>query len=149
MGFWDKEKEEYLRKNYLKYTDKELAEYLDTTISSIAKKRLRMGLKIFKKKPYINESGYIQINRNGKRTFLHRKVAEDKLGRKLKPGEVVHHVNGNKTDNSFDNLYVCKNKNHHGRVHNSLENIAFELLKKGIIGFNEKEGEYYIKKETV
>ena len=33
----------------------------------------------------------------GKHT--HRVVVEKKLGRKLKPGEIVHHIDGNKREN--------------------------------------------------
>ena len=33
-------------------------------------------------------------------------VAEQKLGRKLLPGEIVHHLDGNKTNNSPDNIAV-------------------------------------------
>lgn len=34
----------------------------------------------------------------------HRRVAEAKIGRKLQPHEVVHHVNEDKTDDSPTNL---------------------------------------------
>lgn len=33
-------------------------------------------------------------------------VAERMLGRKLKPGEVVHHIDGNKRNNAPENLMV-------------------------------------------
>jgi hypothetical protein len=48
---------------------------------------------------------------------VHRHVAEQKLGRELKPGEVVHHKNRNKTDNRRKNLWVFKNKKKHHRTH--------------------------------
>lgn len=43
----------------------------------------------------------------------YRSIAEKRLGRKLKKGEVVHHKDGNQHNNKPSNLQVCKsNKNH-------------------------------------
>jgi hypothetical protein len=40
-------------------------------------------------------------------------VEEKKLGRKLKPGEVVHHKDGNPLNNSRGNLKVYPNQSIH------------------------------------
>ncbi len=44
--------------------------------------------------------------RNGELYYVHRAIAEWKLGRALNPGEVVHHDNGDKRDNHPDNVWV-------------------------------------------
>lgn len=48
-----------------------------------------------------------------KRMFEHRYVMEKHLNRKLKPGEVVHHLNGLVSDNRVSNLVVCKSSGYH------------------------------------
>lgn len=45
--------------------------------------------------------------------YEHRIMAEVKIGRPLRRGELVHHINGNKQDNRLENLVVCANAAHH------------------------------------
>lgn len=42
----------------------------------------------------------------------HRVVAEQMLGRPLKPGEIVHHIDGNKRNNDPSNLRVMTQSEH-------------------------------------
>ena len=45
--------------------------------------------------------------------YEHRLVAEEMLGRRLQPGEVVHHRDHDKQNNSPENLEVCPSIGHH------------------------------------
>ena len=47
----------------------------------------------------------------------HRVVAEQILGRPLKPGEVVHHIDGNKRNNAPENLMVFASQAEHVKWH--------------------------------
>ena len=48
---------------------------------------------------------------------LHRQVAERMLGRPLREGEVVHHIDGNKLNNAPENLMVLSSQAEHARLH--------------------------------
>ena len=66
-------------------------------------------------KTYINAKGY-RVYKNS-RKLVHRHMAEIKLGRPLRPNEVVHHINRNKQDNRLSNLYVFQNQQAHWKAH--------------------------------
>jgi IMP dehydrogenase len=88
--------------------------------------------------------GYYGIQHNGKEMLEHRVIMSQYIGRDLTELERVHHINGNKKDNSILNLFLCENVQKHNYVHNSLEAIAYQLIKDGKILFDSKLGQYYI-----
>lgn len=48
---------------------------------------------------------------------IHRLIAEQKLGRPLKKGEVVHHIDGDKTNNDPSNLMIFASQAEHMKYH--------------------------------
>lgn len=59
----------------------------------------------------------------------HRVIAEQLIGRSLKPGEVVHHRDENKYNNNPDNLVVFPSQSAHAKYHNEMRWFISELEK--------------------
>lgn len=55
---------------------------------------------------------YKKIVVDGVQVREHRHLMEKKIGRKLRPDEVVHHIDGNKLNNNLDNLVVMTRAEH-------------------------------------
>jgi len=62
--------------------------------------------------------------------FEHREIAEATLGRKLKPEEMVHHINMDKTDNRRRNLLICL-KDYHRLLHYRMQLYCAIRLRAG------------------
>lgn len=61
----------------------------------------------------IKPSGYIEITRGpNKSRRVHDVIAETEIGRRLSRNEVVHHINGIKSDNRLSNLMVLTASQH-------------------------------------
>lgn len=54
--------------------------------------------------------------------YEHRLVAEEAIGRRLGPGEEVHHKDGDKRNNAPENLQVMKSKAEHFLQHRKHQN---------------------------
>ena len=75
---------------------------------------------------------YKAIKINGKKHDLHRYIMESHIGRKISFNEVVHHINGDKTDNRIENLEIM-DRSMHSRNHmigNKLSDTAKRKLRK-------------------
>jgi len=49
--------------------------------------------------------------------YEHIIVAENKIGRSLRDGETVHHIDGNRSNNNLKNIFVCIDRGHHATLH--------------------------------
>ena len=64
-------------------------------------------------------NGYPAIYTSEKCTvYIHRLVAEEMLGRDLKPEEIVHHDDRDRSNYDKENIMVFRSKSDHTRYHN-------------------------------
>ena len=104
---------------------------------------------------YISNDGYIMINikighndTSGWSSYQkeHKVIIEQQLGRKLLKNEVIHHIDGIKTNNTISNLWLTDQKSHR-KAHVSLRNLGFLLVQKHLIEFDSKNGHYILSKQ--
>jgi hypothetical protein len=73
--------------------------------------------------PNANKRGYVGE---------HQLILEQKLGRYLRPNEVVHHINGDKGDNHLENLKLMFDRDHrsmHSRAMHLAQAFVDEAIK--------------------
>ena len=67
---------------------------------------------------YLDSKSYPRFKNSGKP--VHQAVAENKVGRKLRDHEVVHHKDGDKTNFRKENLRVTS-RSHHSKIHSEYD----------------------------
>lgn len=91
----------------------------------------------------VNRDGYVMVKvvpGKGPWRAEHQLVMESHLGRPLTSGEVVHHIDGDRANNSIHNLFLCRDRAHHNDVHRSQDAALRALLEAGFVVF--KDGRY-------
>lgn len=73
--------------------------------------------------------------------YEHILVAEQKIGRLLKPDEVVHHIDGKRNNNSLNNLLIFRSKADHTSFHHGKN---FLLDNEGIAYVPNKNNYYCV-----
>ena len=145
---WTDEDIYFLKENWMYMQDAEISEILGVERGFnrfvVGRKRKFLGLMGKCKRIRQNKEGYKYHIEYDKAIYTHREKMEKKIRRKLQRYEIVHHIDGDKSNDDIDNLYLCKNLSEHTLLHDGLEKIAIELVQKGIVKFDKENGKYYI-----
>jgi hypothetical protein len=118
---------------------KHLYEWSGVPINKIA---FRLGLSRATVHSYARREGWGRYGRVFKLRKRYRDAAEQLLGRKLKKGEHVHHIDGDKENNEPSNLTVFAGPKLHELAHRSLQLCAFQLLATGAIQWDTQSQSY-------
>ena len=96
------------------------------TRAKMSKSRLKLDLGSGSMK---KQSGYIEITKGVNTGMLqHRVLMERHIGRKILSNEVVHHIDGNRSNNTMSNLELMTRSDH--ARHHALENYSNRVINK-------------------
>ena len=102
------------------YSQDEIAEIAGVSRRTLYAARVGSGRDLLKPSDTNGVSrskGYVTLADGGNRKkFQHRQVLEERLGRPLREDELVHHIDGDRSNNSPENLRVMTWREH-GYLH--------------------------------
>lgn len=106
-----------------------------------------MGTKIKDSSGYVSVyvgPDYIYNNTYGGRIREHIYIIQENIGRQIRNNEVVHHIDGDKTNNDITNLDLCTIKEHNNLHAKAANDLIFELYKRNIVGYDRDKKLYYL-----
>ena len=95
------------------------------------------------KRGYVLVGRYHPSNKHGYTVYEHTLVMEEFLGRDLFPAEAVHHIDGNKSNNNINNLFLCCHETHRKAEAGAIQ-LIYDLYKKGVVKFDKEKGIYFM-----
>jgi len=72
----------------------------------------------------------------------HRMIIESDIGRQLQKGEVIHHIDGCKSNNKLENLLLCSTQREHNEIHTQMEIFVERLIRKGKVYYDKEKKEF-------
>jgi len=72
----------------------------------------------------------------------HRVIVMEMIGRQLKPTEVIHHIDGDKSNNKPENLLLCEIQKEHNEVHTQMEIFVEKLIREGKVYYDREAKEF-------
>ena len=112
---WTKKEDDFIKANYPTRGCQYCAEKLDRSTHATYKRAESLGVKNEPKHFHIDYQGYKRVvipEEENRVQVEHRVIMERHLGRKLASTEIVHHIDGDKLNNSLDNLVITTRADH-------------------------------------
>ena len=94
---------------------------------------------------WIDAGGYVRVKiaeGKGKWKLEHVLVMGRVLGRPIQPGEIIHHIDGTRSNNDESNLHLCRNHAEHMWLEKQIKGLFLEMMRRGLVTFNRKLGVY-------
>jgi len=72
----------------------------------------------------------------------HRYVMEKHLSRSLNPKELIHHIDGDKSNNLIENLLLCAYTRKHNEVHQKMQVFMERLIRTGKVFYDRQKQDF-------